>query len=258
MRDPEVARRYLEYWQQLAGDPHAEQLRGWNDAHPPLREVGQPGISTVFSPRSPLEALEWYAHVLEKARTSVFLTAAFGLNRLFQEVFSQPRPYLRYLLLDTPGKGIDLIVRHPGNQVCVGDLLDQNEIDAWFLRTWHAEQLTGLNKHVQYVHTKYMLVDPLGDSPLLISGSANFSDNSTRNNDENMLIIQGDSRVVDLYLTEFMRLFTHFRFRGTELGAPASSRTGRLISPYLAPDDSWSLPFYEQDSPKQKERLLFA
>ncbi|EPX56879.1 hypothetical protein D187_007315 [Cystobacter fuscus DSM 2262] len=258
VRDTEVARRYLEYWHQLERDPLAKELRSWNDSHPPLQEVGHPGTSTVFSPRSSLEALEWYAHVLENATTSVFLTAAFGLNPLFQQTFSRPRSYLRYLLLDKPGKGIDLIVRHPGNQVSVGDLLDQSEIDAWFHRTWRTEHLSGLNKHVQYVHTKYMLIDPLGDSPLVISGSANFSENSTKNNDENMLIIQGDTRVADLYLTEFMRLFVHFRFRGTEFGAPADSRTGRPISIHLAPDDSWTLPFYEQDSPKQKERLLFA
>jgi phosphatidylserine/phosphatidylglycerophosphate/cardiolipin synthase-like enzyme len=66
---------------------------------------------------------------------------------------------------------------------------------------------------VRYLHTKYMLVDPLGSNPLVVSGSANFSNASTRNNDENMLIIRGNSRVADIYLGEFMRLYRHFAFR---------------------------------------------
>jgi hypothetical protein len=32
-------------------------------------------------------------------------------------------------------------------------------------------------------------------------------------NDENMLVIRGSTRVADIYLTEFMRIFSHHRFR---------------------------------------------
>ena len=58
-----------------------------------------------------------------------------------------------------------------------------------------------------------MLIDPLGLSPLVVTGSANFSCASVKNNDENMLFIAGDSRVADIYFTEFWRLFRHWRFR---------------------------------------------
>jgi phosphatidylserine/phosphatidylglycerophosphate/cardiolipin synthase-like enzyme len=78
---------------------------------------------------------------------------------------------------------------------------------------WLAERLSGLNVNVRYLHTKYMLVDPLGQNPLVVSGSANFSGASTTDNDENMLIIRGDTRVADIYLGEFMRLYNHFAFR---------------------------------------------
>ena len=33
---------------------------------------------------------------------------------------------------------------------------------------------------------------------------------SNVSNDENMLVVRGDDRVADIYLTEFMRLFQHF------------------------------------------------
>src|SRR5207249_4870576 len=64
-----------------------------------------------------------------------------------------------------------------------------------------------------YVHTKYMLIDPLSSSPILVTGSANFSKNSSVNNDENQLVIYHQPEVVDVYLTEFMRMYEHYRFR---------------------------------------------
>ena len=70
-----------------------------------------------------------------------------------------------------------------------------------------------LNQHVSYIHSKFLLMDPLGDDPIVVTGSANFSDASTNDNDENMLIIRGDRRVADIYFTEFNRLFNHYYFR---------------------------------------------
>ena len=48
---------------------------------------------------------------------------------------------------------------------------------------------------------------------MVVTGSANFSDASTLRNDENMLVIRGNTRVADIYLGEFMRLYTHHAFR---------------------------------------------
>jgi phosphatidylserine/phosphatidylglycerophosphate/cardiolipin synthase-like enzyme len=94
------------------------------------------------------------------------------------------------------------------NKIAIGSFLGKGVFDHWL-----KERLSGLNVHVRYLHTKYMLVDPLGDDPLVVSGSANFSDASTTDNDENMLVIRGNTRVADIYLGEFMRLYNHFAFR---------------------------------------------
>ena len=99
-----------------------------------------------------------------------------------------------------------------------------------------------------------MLVDPLSDNPLVVSGSGNFSDASVKLNDENMLIIQGDTRVADIYLGEFMRVFNHYYFRYLQqkLHDPAARDTA-----YLAPDDSWAARYYDPTTPSYRQRLLF-
>src|SRR2546423_1585380 len=94
------------------------------------------------------------------------------------------------------------------NKFAIGSRLGKGAFNHWLV-----EQLSGLNVNVRYLHTKYMLVDPLGANPLVVCGSANFSEASTTNNDENMLIIRGNPRVADIYLGEFMRLYRHFAFR---------------------------------------------
>lgn len=69
-----------------------------------------------------------------------------------------------------------------------------------------------------------MLVDPLSDDPIVITGSANFSKASTDSNDENMLLICGNTRVADIYLGEYMRLWNHYAFREwLAAGAPGST-----------------------------------
>ena len=58
-----------------------------------------------------------------------------------------------------------------------------------------------------------MLADPLSDNPVVVTGSANFSEASTETNDENMLVIEDNKRVADIYLGEYMRLYSHYAFR---------------------------------------------
>ena len=282
VRSPQVATRYLGYWNELHTDPAADALKDWTvaDTQPPehtpeellARDDPSPpdgAIGTVFSPRHGDRALQWYAKLMEQATSSVFLTAAFGVSKELKAVFAEDKPYLRYLLLDNRRGKIDTIARgieaDRDNEVAAGAYIGEgHDGDGW--HQWMTEHLTGLNRHVQFVHTKYMLIDPLGNDPIVITGSANFSDASTSANDENMLVIRGDTRVADIYLGEFMRLFTHFRLRGRVHAKPNELLPMPGIAPeqaatrnlYLREDSSWTAPAYVAGSPEAKERLLFS
>lgn len=259
IRDERIAAAYLDYWNMLKGNPTAKKLRPWCDCNSPVpkRRMAKKYMQPIFSSRGSLEALEWYAEKMDFAKSSVFFTAAFGINELFENVLKEEKPYLRFILLDKPGKGIDIIKGDNYNRVSVGGVLNENTADEWMNIRWKAERLTGLNRHVQYVHTKYMLVDPLSDDPMVITGSANFSEASTIKNDENMVIIRANKRVADMYLGEFMRLYDHFRLRGTKIGAKAKHRRGKKAQVYLVPDDSWTNIYFQEGYAKQKRRLLF-
>ncbi len=270
VRDEEVAQAYLDYWEKLRTDPvkrksSPEDIRNWTvEYQADLTGAPPPNsITPMFSPRNSAAMLQWYADRLAAAKSSVHFTAAFTVaNEIFEKVIKNKRtgdPYLRYLLLE----GITGLMKpkYPRmaqcrqNRIAWGDTLktrsgeDEEDQHHQFIET-----LTGLNDHVNYLHTKYMLIDPLSDDPVVVTGSANFSTASTINNDENMLIIRGDTRVADIFLGEFMRLFNHFEVRNK---TNAMNDEEAAESQDLLPDDSWTDSYYTEGSQDQQERLLF-
>jgi hypothetical protein len=131
--------------------------------------------------------------------------------------------------------------------------IPNSDLDKWFV---DEELDRPTNKgHVFFVHAKVLIVDPLSDDPLVCSGSANFSSNSLTANDENMLLIRGDTRVADIYMTELDRIFRHFRARdiiNTE--AAKGEREQWLL---LDTTDAWIGPNFQDGSYKNNRRLLF-
>ncbi len=64
-----------------------------------------------------------------------------------------------------------------------------------------------------HVHHKFIVIDGDTSSPTIYSGSPNFSAASENGNDENVLEIKGNSRLAEIYIAEFMRLYNHYRAR---------------------------------------------
>jgi phosphatidylserine/phosphatidylglycerophosphate/cardiolipin synthase-like enzyme len=276
VRQPAVAARFLDYWMQLADDPERPALSTWTElAALPTTPKPPPGTTVVFSPRKSLAALQWYADLMDRAKRSVFFTAAFGISAPLEAVLAVDRPYLRYGLLERADESVELLKRDRDNVFAVGAKIEDDLLDGWA-----KEALTGFNVHVRYIHTKFMLVDPLSSDPIVITGSANFSDASTRQNDENMLVIRGSTRVADLYLGEFMRLFNHFEFRsrvaadrangrGPELagGLTSAAAGGAAVTPtgeattaafrHLVPTPTWAWEHYVPGWRRTRERELF-
>jgi phosphatidylserine/phosphatidylglycerophosphate/cardiolipin synthase-like enzyme len=277
VEDDKVAKAYHDYWKRLYEDPEVPTLRKLNcKAAADLTEFPPPkGITPIFSPRLKNEEnktmLDWYASsAMGGAKNLMCFTAAFGINKAFLAVLDgdwAPTDDLRYLFLNKWGinpKAGDAtderLKKNRYNVVAIGGFLQGDVLHEYLLDRWKKERSNTLSTNVRYTHTKYMLIDPLSDDPIVISGSANFSDASTINNDENMLIIRGDKRVTDIYLGEFMRLWQHYRFRSivdANADKPASRRDDYKPN-YLAEDDSWTEDFFSAGHMRCKRREVFS
>jgi phosphatidylserine/phosphatidylglycerophosphate/cardiolipin synthase-like enzyme len=64
-----------------------------------------------------------------------------------------------------------------------------------------------------HIHHKFIVIDAETDTPIIYTGSANLSANSTNHNDENLLEITGSPELAQTYFAEFMRLYEHYRAR---------------------------------------------
>lgn len=261
--DPKVAQSFLDYWHQLEGDPRVDNdYRKLNTALiacPP--NPWTKGTVCVFSPRSTastFDALEWYARIADAAKDGLFMTFAFGMHRLFKDVYGQKDSVLRMALLESAGnnyrtieqdrKELSAIRARPNVVVAMGNRIPVNAFDRWL------KELDAVNRtvHVHWIHTKYMIVDPLGPEPIVVSGSANFSEASTNANDENMLVIRGDKRIADIFFGEYMRLYSHYAFREAVARTLAPKKGKKPLNPerwtpqYLVPNDTWMSDYFRK------------
>lgn len=103
-----------------------------------------------------------------------------------------------------------------------------------------------------------MLVDPLRNSPIVVTGSANFGKASTDTNNENMAVIRSDKRVADIYLVEFMRTFSHDAFRETVAIRQANHPNDAWTPNYLVPDETCQSDYFKAGHPRCVRREYFA
>ena len=255
--DQDVAQKYLDYWQRLADNLTPTKLRGPNKTDTPT-PVGKPpadSVVPIFSARDGKESndtLEWYAARLAEAREVSCTTFAFNIDDVFQEVFAKEGNALRYIVKDDPLGEAESIGQDRDVIFAAGAYLGSGAL-ANFLR----ERANPLNRNL-YIHNKFMLIDPLSDDPLVITGSANFSKPSQRTNDENMLVIRGNKRVADIYFGEFMRVFDHHYARYVVRILTQKGRSDPEAGYLKANTEDWLPSHFNRASYKSKRRKYFA
>ncbi len=272
VEDEAIAEAFLEYWQRLADDPEVDSdYRSANvNASPAPQMPLAVGTKAVFSPRGKnLDALDSYSRIAASAKGGLFMTFAFGMHEKFKDVYRMNDTILRMGLLEKEASNPGTIeqdkrdiqeIRNRSNVVlAIGNRIVTNSFDEWLV------EMSKINPtvHVYWVHTKYMLVDPLSDSPIVVSGSANFSKASTDTNDENMLVIRGDKRISDIYFGEFLRLYNHYAFREAVKIYSEKEENGNpeLWQPqFLVDNDKWFSPYFDptETSGRFARRAYFA
>ena len=264
IRDRAVARSYLDYWNLLERDPggragdsratvRARNAEFFDDVAaltpvPALAAI--PGGTTpVFSPRKGRAPLDLYVELAATASSLACMTFAFTVPPPFKAALAQNTSAgpLCFLLLekeDRPNSTstkpfVRLNSRNNVYQASGSEI--STPLGRWVVETDNRK--LGLNSHVVFMHCKFLLHDPLGADPIVVTGSANFSEASTNDNDENMVIVRGDRRVADIYFTEFNRLFNHYYFRAvvdrTGRGAPGAASPTTAGSLVLEKDEKW-------------------
>ena len=257
--NPAVAASFQAYWKLLKEDPKGETLRHLLSTDFAVPEAWPGGCTAVFSPQRLRNALDRYIASTDGA-DAVLVTLAFSIDDSLAQNLKADSDGLRYVLMDgikgnkKQVEKISAAVRDirttEAGRVAIGAYLRGNALDQFLV-----ERSNTLAKHVQFIHTKFMLVNPLGTQPLVITGSANFSLASCTQNDENMLVVAGDDGLADIYLGAFMRSYSHYAFRDA---VESARKAGRPFEPKpLNEDRSWALDHYGSGF-RSRQRRYFA
>ena len=264
IKDPGLANEYLKYWNLLKDDPDKTSLankisKQWPD-NKILNDLSNGKISAVFSPRKGFKMLDSYADVFSDAGKMANITFPFNLDKRFIEKIEEQSAALRFIILNSGKKNISLAEQlnpDPDVVIAPGSKIDKE----W--HQWLNEIHSGLNgANVLYIHTKFLLKDPLGPLPLVITGSANFSEPSTNKNDENMVLIpcsneEGKTRVQDIYLGEFFRLFDHLYFRYLHSMNQSDDEDDRKRCFLKTDPKEWVTSYFTAGTDKFKRREIF-
>jgi phosphatidylserine/phosphatidylglycerophosphate/cardiolipin synthase-like enzyme len=114
------------------------------------------------------------------------------------------------------------------------------------------------------IHDKIVVIDPLSDDCVVITGSHNLGYKASYANDENMLIIKGNRALAAAYMVHVLDVYDHYKFRAILeqqayerlMGKPGQKPpVGKGI---LETDDSWQDKYVKGKPTREQSYFLNA
>lgn len=244
----DAAEHYEKLFEVLFRGDTPSQTRKYIDTDNQIDESGT--LFVGFSPRSKLADIEAFVRCIKSAERDVLFCTAFDLNDDVELALKGQAhdPILRYGLQNTRSAITGYHADRTADFTATAMLTRGLE---GFIK----ESTKGQRGNI-LIHTKLIVVDFTSDNPIVINGSHNLSKAASEGNDENYLIVRGNTDVADSYGCELMRLYDHYRFRFI---AQQQAKSGKKQKPlFLRPDDSWTDPYFDPKSLKMSDRLRFA
>ena len=271
--DNDTAKNYLDFWNVLKDDPERAAARagaiGLSPNPPPL--VAKNSISRVFSPRQTGEHADWYGDRMLDATSTVMFTAAFGVAKQLIGPLAKERNFLRFVLMERPPAGEakaqltadrDLIISYGA---VLSDMYTVKAARRWpRARSPSSTWRNGISKWKRSTASRAISFTSTPNSCWSTRCRTTRSPvparpisraNSLQQNDENMLLIRGNTRVADIYMTEFDRIFRHFYFRDI---ANQLAKDGKgAADAFLCETSAWTDGYFKPNAFKTKRREMF-
>ena len=259
INNKQIAQQYFDYWSMLSLNPAKATFKDKTlliqddvDASKLTK-----GTKVIFSPRKTAAMLAQYVKMMDAAKSAVCIIYPFNIEKIFKDFYAEDKDYLRFIITDKGGDKTKIITNDRDVVKTQGAVLN-SAVEKWVVEMT-SKATTGAS--TLYVHNKFFIVDPLSASPLVVTGSANFSDESLLGNDENMIVVKGNQRVADIYFSEFSRIFDHFMPRylqklkdekNLDMGL---SRAG--FSTPLDENGKWCETYYDKSKLVYKRKQMF-
>lgn len=270
VRDPDAVKHYEEYFQALTGNPPKAKSKIANRDIMDDANAGDGGFAEkmFFSPISKKEILEASIDLIGSAKSIVMISAPFGMDKsVIDALHANPDDVMEYGLANSTAK-MNIESLHRKNT----RFFTPTAMKTYMGRSWDAKAF-GAHK----IHAKTIVVDPWSSNPKVLIGSANFSEESCCDNDENAMLITGNRRLSSIIATEFMRMYDHYKSRyyiddlekkNDKIRKENKQLEKQGLKPksliemdkFLESDESWSRTSFDPKSRSHKcrDRIVFA
>jgi len=243
--DKSIAASYLQLFDVIWDDPaDVAATRKWIGTNNPIDPTQ--ALFAGFSPRPGGADLAEFINVINAADKDLLFATVFNLPEAILDALlgTENDDVLRYGIQNTASRITGFHADRTAEFTATA-LLSKG------LEGWVKEGLKGQRGNL-LVHLKAIVANFTTDTPVVISGSHNFSAAASNGNDENYLIIRGDTDLADRYGLEILRFYEHYRFRYY-----AKLLKLKQVRP-LAIDGSWADAYYTDGSLKALSRLSFS
>lgn len=270
VRDLDTVQHFEEYFQALTTNPSKAASKLTNRNIMDRADAIAPRFAerTFFSPVSQNDILDCSVDLISSAKSCVMISAPFGVDKsMIAALHANSQDIIEYGLVNaTAKKKIEKLRRRNTR------FFPPNRLETFMGNAWDAKAF-GAHK----IHAKTIVVDPWGNNPKVLIGSANFSKASCRDNDENAMLITGDKRLAAVIATEFMRMYDHYKSRffidrindqNADIEKDNRDRIKKGLAPkrlikipvHLTSDESWSKTAFSPTSVSHKfrDRVVFS
>lgn len=105
------------------------------------------------------------------------------------------------------------------------------------------------------IHSKVIVIDPLGSKPVVMTGSHNMGPKASLSNDDNLVIIEDASGLATEYAVYIMNVYGHYKWMFNEwLRTHSATANQKKVSPQYdgnEDDDTWQERY--QEGPNRRE-----
>jgi phosphatidylserine/phosphatidylglycerophosphate/cardiolipin synthase-like enzyme len=245
--DDNIAAAYHAHWKMIYadGDTSPKALAVAGDKEWPFT-VGQSKVSVWFTPTTKSGDLEEATKLIEDAEHGAVCLMLNpgnkGLLGPFLQRAQDKKLYVRGVLNNFPAQGKDspkdqlqLLTSDGQQQVFKGkeiaDVIRPAGIDK--TADWWQREIKNSGKFMIAVHSKVIVLDPAGKNPVVMTGSHNFSDRASTKNDDNLVIIRGDSQLALTYAARIVSIYGQYRWQAWRNTAEGQEDKG------LKRNDDW-------------------
>ena len=103
------------------------------------------------------------------------------------------------------------------------------------------------------IHDKVMVIDPFADDCVVITGSHNLGYKASYDNDENLVIVQGDKKLAVAYATHVLDVYDHFSWRyQVKLHGKKDADQSLKATP-----DEWPDRYFDENGESKTAQLKF-